>query len=266
MRRRTTTITTNNRGTDMGTTTNNDTAAEQPIAVEQAAAQAARSAAAAAETASNREQMARRLAELEAAEVAARTALDEAVADLGEAAISPDPDKTAAASDLVAERQKDLQRATAAREALERHLADARLRAEAGAIDAKWDAYAEALERRHEAFAVAEETMRPFFAALSDAIAAAREASALAPASQILTPDGWLLLDGSLFTRIEDMWNRELSDFRNALWGITKTSREMGAAFLSAREFNRPGEAMVTRLDDPRAKSLAAEPTPITET
>ena len=257
--------TTTNRGIDMGTTPSDNTAAEQPTAIEQAAAQSARSARDAAETADNRGQIARRLADLEAAEVAARTALEEAVADLGEAAISPDPDKTADASDLVAVRQQDLQRAQAAREALDRHMMHARERAEAAAIAAKWDAYAEALERRHEAFSVVEEAAGSFFAALDKAISASRMASARAPVSTMLTPDGWLVLDGSQFARVESMKAAELADVRNALWGITKKSQDAGAALLRAREFDKPGAVAVARLDDPRANSIAVEPTPVTE-
>lgn len=205
-----------------------------------------------------------RLAALDNEQDAAQEALDEAQAAFGDAVLAADPDKTAQAAERVQERQRDLERLRAAREALQRRLAAAREREALEAWEARWAAFAEALEHRNVAFEAAEKLARPFFAAVSAAVDAAKEAETLAPLTQVLSPDGWQTI-GEMFMAMRDMHMNDMPSVKLALRDMASRSAAAGAHSLSLREYDKPGADRITEFTDPRAKSVVIEPTPILE-
>lgn len=205
-----------------------------------------------------------RLAALDNERDAATHVLEVAQAEYGDALLGADPDKTARAAERVQERQQDLPRLLAAREALQRRLVAAREREAVAANAAKWDAFAEALEHRHAAFAAAEKLAGPFFAAVEVAIAASTTVDKLAPVEKVLSPDGWHLMP-TVFAGMANMKSEELATVKAALQDMTKKSRTYGALAMRMREFDKPGEKPVTQYAGPRRERLTVEPTPIVE-
>lgn len=206
-----------------------------------------------------------RLAALDNELDAALQALDEAQEAFGDAALAADQDTTEQAAGIVRERQRDVERLQASREALQRRLVAAREREALEAWEARWAAFAEALEHRNVIFAKAEKLAAPFFAAVSEAVDAATAAEHLAPLREkVLTPNGWALMP-DFFKSMGEMHRDDMPSVKTALRDMAARSRTCGDLALSLREYDKPGAERITEVTDPRAKAPTIEPTPILE-